>query len=387
MYHSMWAYLWDLNDDGIADSVRYLKNEVGLDGVSVALAYHTYQQLRPHRAGRKLLTCDTAALYYRPDEKLYVDTAIEPEIAPLVQQGNPAAQVAESCTAEGLDLVAWTVCMHNTHLAMRYPQYALQNAYGDNLGWLLCPGEDEVRAYILAVCTDLARNYGVSRFELEMCSFGEYGHTHYHEKDGVPLGNIGRYLYSLCFSDCCVARARERGLDVDGLRTWVTAQLDDLFTTGQPIEGDIESFVASREDLAAFQKLREELVASLVGEIKAVIGDVETAFVVFDVASDRWRCGANPASVLEHSDLLATIAYSKDLEVVESISRRALAAVDAPNRLLLGLQAYTPCADDAESLRAVVDTTRKCGVEQLAFYNYGIMPRPNLDWVSQCIRG
>lgn len=75
MYHSMWTYLWDLCEDGIDDSVRYLKNEVGIDGERVALAYHTYQQLRPQRSGRKLLTCDTAALYYRPDQKLYADTA------------------------------------------------------------------------------------------------------------------------------------------------------------------------------------------------------------------------------------------------------------------------------------------------------------------------
>ena len=99
MYHSIWAYLWDLHDDGIDDSVRYLKNEIGLDGVSVALAYHTYQQLRPHRSGPKLLTCDTAALYFRQDEKLYRETAIRPEIAPLARETNAAEQLANSCAA------------------------------------------------------------------------------------------------------------------------------------------------------------------------------------------------------------------------------------------------------------------------------------------------
>ena len=212
-------------------------------------------------------------------------------------------------------------------------------------------------------------------------------YPHYHEKDGVPLGNLGRYLYSLCFSEGCVSKARQRGIDVDGLRAWVSEQLDELFATGQPLEGNIESFVAAQDQLAAFQSLREDLVTSLVGEIKSGCGQAEIAFVSFDVASDRWRCGVRPEKVLEHSDLLATIAYSSDLGVVEERSRTALAAVDSPERLLLGLQAYTPCADDAESLQAVVDKTRECGVEQLSVYNYGIMPRPNLDWIRRCLRG
>ena len=54
--HTIWSYLWDLVDDGLEDSVRYLGQELGLDAVSVATAYHTFQQLRPRRPGAKLLT-------------------------------------------------------------------------------------------------------------------------------------------------------------------------------------------------------------------------------------------------------------------------------------------------------------------------------------------
>ena len=71
MYHTVWAYLWDLVEDGIRDSVRFLRNDIGLDAISVATAYHSFQQLRPHRPGRKLLTSDRASLYFQPDATLY----------------------------------------------------------------------------------------------------------------------------------------------------------------------------------------------------------------------------------------------------------------------------------------------------------------------------
>ena len=79
--------------------------------------------------------------------------------------------------------------------------------------------------------------------------------------------------------------------------------------------------------------------------------------------------------------LLATIAYANDLAALEGTSRTALAAVGAPELLLLGLQTYTPCAESTEDPGPSVSTARGCRVEQPAFYNYGIMPRPNLDWL------
>jgi hypothetical protein len=63
-YFTMWTYLWDLVDEGIEDGVRLLKNEIGLDAISVATAYHSFQQLRPQQPGKKLLTVRDAALYF-----------------------------------------------------------------------------------------------------------------------------------------------------------------------------------------------------------------------------------------------------------------------------------------------------------------------------------
>ena len=383
MYNTIWTYLWDLCDDGIAESVRYLRNEIGLDAISVATAYHTFQQVRPHRQGRKLLTGDSAAVYFLPDGSLYGDTAIKPYVAPLARDSNPLQELAETCAGQGLDLISWTVCLHTSRLARTYPQYAQRTAYGDNLGWILCPGEDEVRAYVSALCTDLVANYGVRRVELETCNFGGYGHSHYHTKDGVPLGTVGNYLYSLCFSPGCVARAKQRGIDAKGLKSWVKRQLDQVFTSGNALEGEIPSFVESHPELAAFQEMREDLVTSLIGRIKEDSGAPEVSFLLM---GDRWLAGIRPEKIAGQCDLLGALVYTPSPEVLEERVKGALEQSRIePGRLVVGLQAYPPCAGDAETLAAVFARARECGGEQFSFYNYGIMPRPNLDWIRRCV--
>ena len=384
MYSTIWAYLWDLCDDGIVESVRYLRNETGLDAISVATAYHTFQQLRPHRPGRKLITGDSAAVYFRPDSSLYSGTSIQPHVAPLARGSNPLQTLAGACANQGLDLIGWTVCLHTSQLARTYPRYAQQTAYGDNLGWILCPGEEEVRTYVTALCNDLVANYGIRRVELETCNYGGYGHSHYHTKDGVPLGTVGNYLHSLCFSPGCMDRAKQRGIDAGGLRSWVRRQLDQVFATGQPLEGEVPSFVEANPELAGFQEMREEAVTSLIGRIKEDSGAPEVSFLLM---GDRWTSGIRPEKIAGVCDLLGSLAYTSSPEIVEERVKGDLERSGIePRQLVVGLQAYPPAAADAETLAAVFARARECGAEQFSFYNYGIMPRPNLDWIRRCVR-
>ncbi len=234
---------------------------------------------------------------------------------------------------------------------------------------------------MVALCTDLAGNYGVKRLELETCNFGGYGHAHHHTKDGVPLGPIGNYLYSLSFSAGCMAKAADRGIDADGLRGWVRDQLDEVFATGKSLNGDVQAFVEEHAELAAFQALRDDLVTSLVGEIKADAGDAEVSFMLM---GDRWVSASHRQRIDEHADLFETLAYTNSPESAQRQVKEILRDIPA-EQLVVGLQAYPPAANDAETLQAVARAVEECGIRQLSFYNYGIMPRPNLGWVRQCI--
>jgi len=51
-YATMWTYPWDLLDDGVEDVVGRLREQVGLDALSLATSYHSVEHLRPHTRGR-----------------------------------------------------------------------------------------------------------------------------------------------------------------------------------------------------------------------------------------------------------------------------------------------------------------------------------------------
>ena len=167
------------------------------------------------------------------------------------------------------------------------------------------------------------------------------------------------------------------------LRQWVRDQLDGVFAGGPPLEGDVEAVVSDHPELAAFQELREELVTSLVGEVKEACGDAETSLILM---GDRWTAGLSPGKLRSSTDLFESLAYTDCPDDIEARVTAAAEPIGGPDRLVLGLQAYPPCARDMDTLKANVDRGAALGVSQFSYYNYGIMPRPSLQWVSHCIR-
>jgi hypothetical protein len=382
LHHTIWAYLWDLEDDGIADSVSLLKGEIGLDAVSVATAYHSFEQLRPNRLGPKLMKADQAAVYFQPESSLYRDTCLRPRVAAMCLQDNPLDQLARAASAKDLGLISWTVCLHNTWLATSYPHCAEQGAYGDHPGWSLCPSSDDVRSYVISLCTDLARNYGVSRIELESCHFGGYGHYHHHLKEGVDLGTVGRYLFSLCFSEGCRARAGALGLDPYGLRSWVAGRLDRVLAGGSPLDGDVAEFLSEHVELGAYQRMREDVVTDLVREVRRATG-VEISCILM---GDPWTTGARRERIAAAADLIEVLAYTDTPAVVAQRVQEVASGPDEARRLVVGLQAYHPCACSEAALAEQVHSATGAGVTRFSYYNYGIMPRANLEWVESCIK-
>lgn len=139
--------------------------------------------------------------------------------------------------------------------------------------------------------------------------------------------------------------------------------------------------MASCPELSAYQQMREDLVASLVREIKKATA-VEVAFLL---PGDLWSTGVNPSLIAKEADLVESLAYTNSADVVEERTRRTETYIGDLSHLLIGLQAYYPCANDSKTLQANVRRAHQLNVRQFSFYNYGIMPRPNLLWIKDCV--
>ena len=109
LHTTLWTYPWDLADGDPRAIAKRLRDDIGLDGISLAAAYHTFEMLRPHSPKRVLLQIPQAAVYFQPDAGLYAHTPIQPHVSPLMGGDNWYADAADAAVGAGIELIAWTV--------------------------------------------------------------------------------------------------------------------------------------------------------------------------------------------------------------------------------------------------------------------------------------
>ena len=257
IHTTMWTYPWDVIDEGVDRVIGFLKEEVGLDAISLSTVYHTYDQLRTHMPGKKLFSGYEDAIYFQPQSELYQGTKIKPHVHPMARDQDPVRIIAEACRARGLELISWTVPLHNHYMARHHPDYALLGVFGDRYPGCLCPANPEVREYVRGLSLDLATNCGVQMIEYESLHYMSFGMFRNHAKVGVELGAVGSLLMSLCFCDGCAQRAADRGMDVEELRSQVEKWLLDIFEEGPP-ECSVEEFVADEPLVHEYIKMRAD---------------------------------------------------------------------------------------------------------------------------------
>jgi hypothetical protein len=381
LHTTLWAYPWDLADGEPKAIATRLRDEIGLDGISLASAYHTFEMLRPHSPDKVLLQIPQAAVYFQPDAVLYADTPIQPHVSPLMGDDNWYAHAARAAAGAGLELIAWTVFLHNSYQAGRHPECAEVTCTGDVSTSRLCPANPGVRAFAAALARDLVKNYGIALLECESLSYGGFGHTHYHVKHGVDLGPGGRLLLSLCFCDACQTRAKEKGLDPGALSQAVESRLRQTLASGVPPAESPEELIATVPQLDPFVRMRDEGVASLLEEVKAAAG-VPVSFIFM---GDRHGAGIHRSRLAEIADYAETLAYTPDADRIQATISDIVPDLKNPQQLVVGLQAYPPASPDVETLGAGVERALGLGIRRFSFYNYGIMPEANLAWIRQCI--
>jgi hypothetical protein len=382
LYTTMWTYPWDLNDEGYHTVLSKLKNDVGLNAINLASAYHTFDMVRPHLQKNNHLQMTQAATYFQPQLDLYSNTCIKPPTSTWMGKDNWWGKTSEEAARIGLNIQAWTVFLHNSHLAQQHPTCAIERCTGDLSISALCPANAHVRAYAMALSQDLTQNYGIKMLECESLDYAGWGHSHYHLKHGVPFGLGGQYLYSLCFCPSCQNKAMEANIDITRLREQVTEKIHNLFTTGQTIDTSPEELATEMPELTAFNHLRENVVTSLVYDIKNAI-QIPLSFILM---GNSTISGANAKAIVEIADTVETLSYTPDPKQTHRAISTHLRHLKSPDQLIVGLQAYPPASPSAEALCQNVNTAQKLSINKFAFYNYGIMPMPSLEWVKQAIK-
>lgn len=380
---TLWTYLWDLQYDGMRESLQRLKDEIGATAVSIATSYHTVEHLRIHRKGGPFIYRADGALYFSPQKSRYSGSAVRPRISPLVKEhDNPLRKAAEECRRLDLDLVSWTVCCHNSWLGERQPELTMRNCFGDRYEEALCPANPDVRSYLIGLVSDLTANYGVALPELESCHYQASRHYHHHEKIGVPLGAYENALLAICFCPHCERRGRDAGLDMLALRQRVAESLQHVFDTAQPSARSVDDRVADDAQLHRFVRIRVETVNSLLSEMRKACGKSMSVMPGGHVAAS----GLEPSSAAAAAGGLTVLAYSSDPARVRQIVAQGSRDAGGVKNVRAGYHTFPPVNPGRDVLLANVRASLDEGLRAFSFYNYGIMPDRSLRWTAEAAR-
>ncbi len=409
MRGSIFLFATDLHDEGPETVLDNVQGRAGLQGVTLACAYHHARDIFPHNPVRKVRFLEGGTVFFRPDPRRYDGLRITPQISRLATEIDVLADLGGRCARRGLAVRAWTVFLHNTTLGARHPDCVLQNVFGDPYITNLCPANPEVRAFACALAADLAGR-GVETILAESLGYGEFDHGYHHERAFIALSPVARLLLGLCFCPHCTRAIGAAGVAVERVRAFVRAELArvlDGTANALPAGAVDHAEIAALADgeLGRFLRARERIVTSLVAEVRAAVEAAGASrFVPMDMAgamlgyatgaptgppapASAWREGLDPAAVAGAAHGLAAIGYARDPARLRGDLAAYRDLVPPDRERVVALRPMLPDCDSATNLTMKVALLREFGVSWADFYHYGFMRLDALDWIGEALAG
>lgn len=372
-------FAWDFADEGI-DTVLAWAADSGLDALQVATSYHAGWFVHPHNPNHRVYMPEDGCVYFHPDVSLYRGTKLQPKVASVCAGTDWVREAGKRLDTFGLGLVSWTVCAHNTRLGMLHPDCTVTNVYGDSYPHALCPANEHVRQYFVALCRDLATNLPMRAIQLESPGYMGMKHGHHHERDLTVLTPTECALIDLCFCSACVGRAEGQGIDVGAIRATVRAILDAGMAAAPERPADHPRTLAEVEEscpeLTAFLAFRAEVENSLLDEIKAAIAPT---------GAELWHFGGPSERIAETVDVYHGSVYGQKADAVLAATRDLKARIEPRHRLHMGVRLGLNSVRDADELTDILTAIRDGGADGVMLYNYSESPRRTLDWIKPAL--
>jgi len=383
----MYIYPWDIIDEGIEPCLETLKS-LGLDELSVAINYHTAKILLPHNPKRHLFFTEPGALYFDPRPDRY-PKGLEPYEGKLTAGSTFLADLIEKASRFDLDVIAWTVCMHNTRLGFMRPEMTVENAPGGRLLHNLCPSNPLSRGYVLGIVGEVADRFAPKAIELETPSFLGFTHGYHHEIAAIDIPPSLDFLLSLCFCRYCREKADESGIETGILRERVAdhirREFEAPFLPHSPRE-----VMALIPGLEEYIDCRAEIVTSFVELVKKE-GCPETELIAISTvfppnADSRLLYGADPFELERVSDRVTVSGYFDEAaRLAEDIDLLTAGGMDTAT-MRVGLRPQLPDARSYNGFAAKLRVVAERSVGGVSFYNYGTMRASSLAWIRDGLR-
>jgi hypothetical protein len=387
-YRSIYAYPFDVADTGVATFARQMLC-LGISDVSLAVSYHAGKFLRPQARGGAVIFPEDSVAYFDPRLDLYgelrpqphSDTAMRRVLIDLVDDGR-------------LRVHGWTVLLHNSRLGALHPEYTARNAFSDAYVYSLCPMNDAVFEYAVALCGDLAQHHSLSSLVIETPGWLPFVHGYHHEFAQVRSNGWLEAMLGLCFCASCRRGLTSESADAAALQHRVATRIRNYLAAPVDAASDqaaswiIADLVADAE-LMLLIRLRQRRVNELAVAIRAALGTRTELAIIPTVQRPT------ALSLFEGSDLGALTGVVDWLEVPFYEPTAARVAADVHHTIAMtggtaGIRAILrpgpPDLSDGRETAAALAALRSAGIEQWAFYNYGLLRTHHLDALAEQLK-
>lgn len=384
MQAGMFTYPWDLDAEGYDLALGRIAG-AGFTAVNLACAYHAGKFLLPHNPRRRLYFPEDGAIYFRPDLSKY--GRIQPRVSSLVNDsGDPLRDLDRERDKHGLDLVAWTVCLHNTWLGERYPECTMHTAFGDPLLHSLTPAHPDVRDYMRGLVSDIVSSARVSAIQLESPEYMSFQHGFHHEVIPVGLDELQTRLLGLSFNPVEIEAAGSAGLDAEKVQHQVAALLDVSWNAPESTPQQLDELFGN-PDFEKYEMLLNEIETEFIVDLKDTVKQIspETDVRLFAGMAATDSDSGVPLNVIQLADGLMSGYVPSD----DAARRRATQLIELMGkRPVYGMvRAIAPDAFRPEEAASRVAAWKESGVAGIDVYNYGFMPLPMFDAVGKALAG
>ncbi|MET0781862.1 MAG: hypothetical protein ABWZ16_10110, partial [Microbacterium sp.] len=366
-------YPWDLVDMGVDEAIARLADE-GFGAFELTSSYHPITLHTPGRSPGRIMHLDQGGVAFPARISRY--GRIRPRLLGSdILSAWPAA--ASAAQRHGLKMSVWTVAFYQPWIAAEFPETARVTPQGFVNPIGVCVSSPDVRQFMATLVEDIVSQFDVRTVQLE-------GVTHPYVDTGwlMPRNLVDgtpwlRRLDSLCFCGSCVARAEVRGVDHEGLRRRVVAELEDHYREGTGDRRDPDVVDAERRaadaDYAAFLAMRADASAELIEAVSDAI------------AGTRATTGLGIWGPLEYdgttTDLERVLPRLSVLQTRQPAVApdNARAAREIADRHGLRVSSVQWCGghigpDWGPGFEAALRANVEFGVDQINLFNWGMIP-------------
>jgi hypothetical protein len=390
----MYAYPWDLLDEGIDTVLDGVQARAGLDTLYVTSWYHSGMFFLPHNPKRKTYFPEAGALYFEPSG-WHGRGAIAPPISNLTDDWNGFwRELRHACDSRGVQLSSWMPVLHNSGVGQRHPEFVVHNAWGDPISHSLCPSHPDVVSLVVDVVGDVADSGLFDRILLESIEYLPLQHGYHHEVIGVPIDPELGFLLSLCFCSACRRRTEAADIDAERLRAWVRDTSErtlagdtDALPRGWPaLKGAVDG------DLGRYLEVRKAGLTAVVAAVRERIGDAGPRLAILDFGplyplgpdGRAWQSGVDLEQQLPLVDEVHPTFYFTDEDVLRNKVAEYAAVLADERPQIPAIRAILPQTTSAASLASQVGATAP-HASGFSFYNYGFMSLDTLDWIRNAL--